>query len=64
VLDDFSTMRRILSTLLRENGFARVSEAEDGSSALRMLMAIVLSTRIGLTVTALVLHKTGKPSDD
>jgi holin-like protein len=35
-----------------------------GQFGLRMLLVIVLSTWIGLAVTALVLHKTGKPSDD
>ena len=37
VVDDFGTMRRIISTLLRELGFSHISEAEDGAVALRML---------------------------
>jgi two-component system chemotaxis response regulator CheY len=37
VVDDFSTMRRIVSNLLREAGFGHISEAEDGAEALRKL---------------------------
>ncbi|MFC7515325.1 chemotaxis response regulator CheY [Herbaspirillum sp. GCM10030257] len=37
VVDDFSTMRRIVSNLLREIGFARITEAEDGEKALHCL---------------------------
>lgn len=37
VVDDFSTMRRIISGLLRELGFRKIVEAEDGQAALRML---------------------------
>ena len=37
VVDDFVTMRRIILNLLRECGFSSLSEAEDGSVALRML---------------------------
>ena len=37
VVDDFSTMRRIVNNLLREAGFGRVAEAEDGTEALRKL---------------------------
>lgn len=37
VVDDFSTMRRIISSLLRELGFRKIVEAEDGQVALRML---------------------------
>ncbi|WP_027456859.1 chemotaxis response regulator CheY [Dechloromonas agitata] len=39
VVDDFSTMRRILRNLLKEEGFANVSEAEDGRLALNRLQA-------------------------
>ena len=37
VVDDFSTMRRIVSLLLRQSGFGKISEAEDGAEALRKL---------------------------
>jgi two-component system chemotaxis response regulator CheY len=37
VVDDFSTMRRIVRNLLKELGFANVDEAEDGVAALQKL---------------------------
>mgnify|MGYP001431041171 CR=1 FL=1 len=37
VVDDFSTMRRIIKNLLRELGFTNTAEADDGESALPML---------------------------
>lgn len=37
VVDDFSTMRRIVRNLLKELGFANVHEAEDGVDALAKL---------------------------
>ncbi|GAP37536.1 chemotaxis response regulator CheY [Piscinibacter sakaiensis] len=37
VVDDFSTMRRIVRGLLKEIGYANVEEAEDGAVALGML---------------------------
>lgn len=37
IVDDFSTMRRIIKNLLRELGFNNTAEADDGSSALPML---------------------------
>ncbi len=37
VVDDFSTMRRIVRNLLKELGFVNVEEAEDGAIALRKL---------------------------
>jgi two-component system chemotaxis response regulator CheY len=33
VVDDFSTMRRIVKNLLRQNGYANIEEAEDGAQA-------------------------------
>jgi len=39
VVDDFSTMRRIVRNLLKELGFSNVHEAEDGVDALRKLRA-------------------------
>jgi two-component system chemotaxis response regulator CheY len=37
VVDDFSTMRRIVRNLLKESGFTEADEAEDGSAALHKL---------------------------
>lgn len=39
VVDDFSTMRRIVRGLLKEMGCNNADEAEDGAVALRMLKA-------------------------
>ncbi len=37
IVDDFSTMRRIIKNLLRDLGFNNTFEADDGSTALPML---------------------------
>ena len=37
IVDDFSTMRRIVRGLLKEIGYDNAEEAEDGSVALNML---------------------------
>jgi two-component system, chemotaxis family, chemotaxis protein CheY len=37
IVDDFSTMRRIIKNLLRDLGFSNTTEADDGSTALPML---------------------------
>ncbi len=39
IVDDFSTMRRIIRTLLRELGFSNTHEANDGNSALPLLQS-------------------------
>lgn len=39
VVDDFPTMRRIVKTLMKQNGYSNFTEAEDGEQALRMLHA-------------------------
>ncbi len=39
VVDDFSTMRRIIKNLLRDLGFTNTSEADDGNTALPMLQS-------------------------
>ncbi|MGN6388291.1 MAG: chemotaxis response regulator CheY [Burkholderiaceae bacterium] len=39
IVDDFSTMRRIVRNLLKELGYTNVDEAEDGSMALAKLRA-------------------------
>lgn len=38
IVDDFSTMRRIIKNLLQDLGFTNLSEADDGSTALPMLV--------------------------
>jgi two-component system chemotaxis response regulator CheY len=38
VVDDFSTMRRIVRSLLKESGYTEVDEAEDGVVALKKLL--------------------------
>lgn len=47
VVDDFSTMRRIVKNVLRELGFNNIKEAEDGKAALQVLR----SSRIDFIVT-------------
>jgi two-component system chemotaxis response regulator CheY len=39
VVDDFSTMRRIVKNLLHELGYTSVAEADDGTTALPLLKA-------------------------
>src|SRR5580693_10542362 len=39
VVDDFSTMRRIVKNLLHDLGYANVTEADDGNTALPLLKA-------------------------
>ncbi len=39
VVDDFSTMRRIIKNLLRDLGFTNTQEADDGVTALPMLQS-------------------------
>lgn len=39
IVDDFSTMRRIVKNLLNDLGFSNTAEAEDGNAALSALRA-------------------------
>ncbi len=39
IVDDFSTMRRIIKNLLRDLGFSNTHEADDGTTALPMLQS-------------------------
>jgi len=39
IVDDFSTMRRIIKNLLRDLGFSNTHEADDGLTALPMLQS-------------------------
>src|SRR5277367_4159861 len=47
VVDDYSTMVRIIRNLLRQLGFADVDDASDGASALAMMH----SKRYGLVIS-------------
>jgi two-component system chemotaxis response regulator CheY len=47
VVDDFSTMRRIVKNQLRELGFSNIREAEDGAAAFKVLE----SAKIDFVVT-------------
>ena len=37
IVDDFPTMRRIVKTLLKQNGYSNFVEAEDGEQAYKLL---------------------------
>jgi len=39
VVDDFSTMRRIIKNLLKDLGFSNIDEADDGATALPKLQS-------------------------
>lgn len=39
IVDDFSTMRRIIKNLLRDLGFSNTAEADDGTTALPILQS-------------------------
>lgn len=39
IVDDFPTMRRIVKTLLKQNGYGNVIEAEDGAKAYALLQS-------------------------
>ena len=39
IVDDFSTIRRIIKNLLRDLGFTNTQEADDGTTALPMLQS-------------------------
>jgi two-component system, chemotaxis family, chemotaxis protein CheY len=47
VVDDFATMRKIVRNILKQIGFEDITEAEDGSVALRLIK----SESVGLVVT-------------
>jgi two-component system, chemotaxis family, chemotaxis protein CheY len=51
VVDDFSTMRRIVINLLKELGYAKVSEAEDGEKALKLLRSTDAPIPVNFVVT-------------
>jgi two-component system chemotaxis response regulator CheY len=51
IVDDFSTMRRIVINLLKELGYSRTSEAEDGDKALKILQNAEAPLPIDFVIT-------------
>lgn len=47
VVDDFTTMRKIVRNILKEIGFENIMEADDGTTALHLLK----NEKVGLVVT-------------
>ena len=66
-VDDFSTMRRIIKTLLKQLGFKNILEADDGSTALQVLQSqkidFVISDWNMPKMTGLDLLKTVRSAD-
>ncbi|MDT8272343.1 MAG: response regulator [Desulfomonilia bacterium] len=67
VVDDFSTMRRIVRNILRQLNFTNIIEADDGSTALEILqrekIAMVISDWNMPKMTGLELLKVMKADD-
>ena len=55
VVEDFATMRRVIRNLLNDLGYARISEADDGTAALPMLH----NQRFDLVITDLLMPEMG-----
>ncbi len=51
VVDDFPTMRKIIRNLLDQLGFNNISEAEDGSDALRKMRDMSSRGLFGLVIS-------------
>ncbi|HEY4318960.1 MAG TPA: chemotaxis response regulator CheY [Herbaspirillum sp.] len=51
IVDDFSTMRRIVINLLKELGYTKTSEAEDGDKALKILQAGEVPNPVTFVIT-------------
>ena len=68
VVDDFSTMRRIIKNLLRDLGFTNADEADDGNTALPMLKSgkydFLVTDRNMPGMTGIDLLKTVRADDD
>lgn len=67
IVDDFSTMRRIVKNILRQLSFTNIIEADDGSTALEILqrekIAMVISDWNMPKMTGLELLKAMKADD-
>jgi two-component system chemotaxis response regulator CheY len=68
VVDDFSTMRRIIKNILRQMGYENILEADDGSTALEKLKAekvdFIISDWNMPQVSGIELLKAVRTSDD
>ena len=53
VVDDYSTMIRIIRNLLKQLGFENVDDASDGSAALAKMQG----KRYGLVISAVIMMK-------
>lgn len=67
VVDDFSTMRRIVKGSLKQLGFEKIIEAEDGRMALQVLekedFGLIISDWIMPNMTGIELLKTVRGDD-
>jgi len=67
VVDDFATMRRIVKGVLKQRGFSKIIEAQDGSDALDMLkkepVGLIVSDWNMPNMTGLELLKAVKGDD-
>ena len=68
IVDDFSTMRRILRNILRQLGFTNIVEADDGTTALEVLkkqkIDLIVSDWNMPKMTGLELLKTVRASSE
>lgn len=68
IVDDFATMRRILRNILKQIGYTRILEADDGTTALEMLkkekVDLIISDWNMPKMTGLDLLKTVRASSE
>ena len=68
IVDDFSTMRKILRNILKQLGFTNIVEANDGTTALEILkkqkIDLIVSDQNMPKMTGLELLKTVRGSSD
>ena len=68
IVDDFSTMRKILRNIFKQLGFTNILEADDGTTALEILkkqkIDLIVSDHNMPKMTGLELLKTVRASSD